>query len=139
MKLEIEVQDGNEALAIQMMVQERRRQDRKFGTQNHDPAWWMVIMGEEYGETCQAVCEYRWAEASPEMRSRLDRIAHAMEEATQVGAVAVAMIQSILREEWTDEITTALPSDKRQVAVALDWGSEVIRYDEPENPVAPQA
>lgn len=138
MQIMIEVQDLNEAHAVQMLVNERRRQDDKFGKQDHDPAWWMVIMGEEYGETCQAVCEYRWAEASQADRSRMQRIQHAMEEASQVGAVAVAMIQSILRAEWKDEITTVLPSDKRQVAKALDWDdSHVINYDQPD-PVEPE-
>lgn len=132
MKMSIEVQDEAEAAAIAMIVAERRRQDDKFGKQDHDPSWWMVIMGEEFGETCQAVCEYRWAEAHPDHAGRQDRIAHAVEEASQVAAVGVAMIQSIIRDEWRDEISTALPSDKRQVAKALNWGDEHRRYDEPE-------
>lgn len=129
MEITVGVQDEQEAVAVRMLVAERRRQDNKFGIQDHDPAWWMVIMGEEFGETCQAVCEYRWAEAAPDARDRMSRIEHAMEEASQVGAVAVAMIQAILRGVWVDEITTALPSDKRQVAIALNKGDEAIQYE----------
>jgi hypothetical protein len=126
MQITIDVQDELEAAAIAAVIAERRRQDGKFGKQDHDPAWWMVIMGEEYGETCQAVCEYRWGEAMPGVTSddRMKRIDHAVDEATQVAAVAVAMVQSILRNEWKDEISTVLPSDKRQVARALNIDDE---------------
>ena len=134
MQITIEVQDWQEARAVQLLLNERRRQDAKFGKQDHDPAWWMVIMGEEYGETCQAVCEYRWAEANREVADRMKRIDHAVEEASQVGAVAVAMIQAIMRNEWKDEISTVLPSDRRQVARALDWDdSHAVNYDTPED------
>lgn len=132
MQITIEVQDKHEARAIQMIVKERRRQDEKFGKQDHDPAWWMVIMGEEFGETCEAVCEYRWAEANPEHKSRQDRIRHAVEEASQVAAVGAAMIQAILRDEYRDEITSVLPSDRMQVAKALGWGGENVRYPDAE-------
>lgn len=130
-KIEIEVQDEQEAQAIRLLIRERRRQDSLFGKQDHDPAWWMVIMGEEYGEACKAVCDYKWGADDPRgpSRTRQERIAHAVTEATQVGAVAVAMMQSIARDAWTDEISTVTPSDKRQVAVALGMGDEDLRYD----------
>lgn len=132
MQITVDVQDEDEATAVRLMLAERRRQDRKFGKQDHDPAWWMVIMGEEFGETCEAVCEYRWSEAGPSNKTRMQRIQHAIDEASQVSAVGIAMIQSIMRAAWKDEITTALPSDKRQVAIALDWSDEQIKYDEPD-------
>ncbi len=130
MEISIEVQDEQEAQAVRLVIAERRRQDDLFGKQDHDLAWWMTIMGEEFGETCQAVCEYRWAEANPELASRMARVQHAVAEASQVSAVAVAMIQSILRNEWTDEISTVLPSDKRKVAKTLNRGDESLRYDD---------
>lgn len=132
MEITIEVQDQQEAAAIMAVIAERRRQDAKFGKQDHDPAWWMVIMGEEYGETCQAVCEYRWAEAMPTVKNRMQRIDHALAEAAQVSAVGVAMMQAIMRNEWRDEISTVLPSDRRQVARALEWDDTMINYNTPE-------
>lgn len=37
--------------------EERRRQDEKWGEQNHTPPEWLSILGEEFGEVCKAVCE----------------------------------------------------------------------------------
>jgi hypothetical protein len=36
---------------------ERQKQDEKWGVQNHEPSFWMCILGEEYGEVCKEVCE----------------------------------------------------------------------------------
>lgn len=33
---------------------ERHRQEGKWGPQHHDPATWLTILGEEFGEACQA-------------------------------------------------------------------------------------
>ena len=37
--------------------QERGRQERKWGTQHHTPFEWLAILGEEYGEACQAAVD----------------------------------------------------------------------------------
>ena len=128
MQITVDVQDEREAEAVRRMLTERRRQDRLFGEQDHDPAWWMVITGEEYGEMCKAVCDYRWAKEVIGKETRQQRIAHAIKEAEQVAACAIAFIQCVLRDKWTDEISTVIPSDKRQVAVALGIGDEQINY-----------
>lgn len=129
MQITIDVQDEHEAEAVRRSILERRRQDRLFGTQNHDPAWWMVITGEEFGEMCKAVCDYRWAKDIQGDSTRQERIAHAVKEAEQVAACAIAFIQCVFRDEWRDEISTVIPSDKRQVAVALGVGDEQIKYE----------
>lgn len=33
---------------------ERQRQEAKWGAQHHDPVVWLAILGEEFGEACQA-------------------------------------------------------------------------------------
>lgn len=33
---------------------ERHRQEGKWGPQHHDPRAWLTILGEEFGEACQA-------------------------------------------------------------------------------------
>lgn len=44
--------------AVLMQVRsEREFQERKFGTQNHAPAFWMPILMEEVGEAARAICE----------------------------------------------------------------------------------
>lgn len=124
MKVMIEVQDLHEYQAVEQMLSERRRQDRLFGQQNHDPAWWMVILGEEFGEMSQAVCDSRWKDVNTGLRD-------AVREAEQVAAVAIAFIQCMKRGKWADEITTAKPTDKRQLAVAANKEiEEMVNYDQ---------
>jgi NTP pyrophosphatase (non-canonical NTP hydrolase) len=92
---------------------ERNRQDAKFGAQNHSPADWIVILGEEYGEVCRAICESRFAMkraddarkeeaydgASYHQADYMSFLHSAREELVQVAAVAVAMIESLDRNE----------------------------------------
>lgn len=63
---------------------ERNRQDQKWGEQNHDPADWCTILGEEIGEVNKAAFEAKmgfgkWIEYRKEL--------------IQSAAVAVAMVQ----------------------------------------------
>lgn len=62
------------------VLSERKRQDAKWGEQNHLAATWLVILGEEFGEVCQATLEMDWNKYREEM--------------VQVAAVAVAAIES---------------------------------------------
>ena len=41
-------------MIIREIISERKRQDKLWGIQNHDPMVWLSIIGEEYGEACQA-------------------------------------------------------------------------------------
>ncbi len=44
---------------------ERSRQERKWGSQHHTPFEWLAILGEEYGEACQAAVDaYQWEEST---------------------------------------------------------------------------
>ena len=42
------------------IVEERLRQDKKWGIQNHDHFRWLAILGEEYGEACKAAVQYHF-------------------------------------------------------------------------------
>lgn len=64
---------------IRQILHERDRQDAKWGEQNHSPEVWLAILGEEFGEACQA------ALGSPTSDFR--------KEIVQVAAVAVAMLE----------------------------------------------
>ncbi len=39
------------------ILEERERQDNKWGVQNHDPKWWLAILTEEVGEVARAILE----------------------------------------------------------------------------------
>jgi NTP pyrophosphatase (non-canonical NTP hydrolase) len=76
---------------IRDVVEERRRQDEKWGVQNHDPALWITILVEEVGEFSQAALEHRRAPTSPS-RDQM------REEAVQVAATALAIVE--LARAW---------------------------------------
>lgn len=68
------------------LVMERRRQDKKWGVQNHLPERWLTILLEEVGEAAHG-------------RLENDR-ANYREELVQSAAVIVAMIESLDRGNW---------------------------------------
>lgn len=68
---------------------ERDRQDRKWGEQNHSPAHWLMILGEEVGEANKAALEAHFkGKDLSEYRAEL----------IQVAAVAVSMIECLDRK-----------------------------------------
>ena len=74
------------------VLAERVRQDRKLGEQNHDPFTYLTILMEEVGETSQAALEARFGKGT---------IEHLREEAVQVAAVALALVECLDRAKWT--------------------------------------
>lgn len=64
--------------------EEREKQDKKFGVQNHGDLYWLAILTEEVGEAAQAVIQERtYEEVEKEM--------------LHVAAVAVSWIECHLR------------------------------------------
>jgi len=84
--------------AIYDVVEERRRQDELWGEQNHEPIIWLGILMEEVGELSQQIIE------SQHFKNRLKEdfnFTSMREEAVQVAAVALAIVQSMDRNEDT--------------------------------------
>ena len=52
------------------VLEERKRQDEKWGEQNHIPPVWGMIIGEEYGEMCQAINEFGF-NPTPEIEEQI--------------------------------------------------------------------
>jgi len=69
---------------MSQVISERERQHIMWGEQNHDPAYWLSILGEEFGEVCRAVCE--------------KNNANYREELIQLAAVAVQMVECFDRK-----------------------------------------
>lgn len=70
---------------------ERMRQDKKFGPQSHDDGTWGLVLGEEFGEVCEAALDRR-------RTPRADRDSLLRAELVQVAAVAVAWVEAIDRD-----------------------------------------
>lgn len=68
---------------------ERHNQDAKFGEQNHSPAKWLMILGEEVGEVNKAALEAEFQHKD---------LSEYRNELIQVAAVAIAMIECLDRE-----------------------------------------
>lgn len=83
--------------ALYAVIEERLRQDKKWGIQNHDPFLYLTILGEEYGETCKAALEARFGK-DPETEA--ERYLHLREEAVQTAAVALAIVECLDRGAW---------------------------------------
>lgn len=73
----------NKTDIIKLIMSERDRQDIKWGEQNHDVYKWLAILGEEVGEVNKAALEDNYNEIIAEL--------------IQIGAVTVAMIESLER------------------------------------------
>ena len=83
-------QQGDHLMSVLLDVAaERGRQDAKWGADRDYPhGMWALILGEEYGEACEAVLEIDEFNPGPgltELRAEL----------VQVAAVAVAWIEAI--------------------------------------------
>lgn len=78
------------------MSAERDRQLEKWGDQSGISLYeYMSILGEEYGELCQAVNETCFMNSKhPEKGGRENII----KEASQVAAVAIALIEDMLKQ-----------------------------------------
>lgn len=77
------------AAAFNAVAMERCAQDRKWGTQNHDPCKWVAILAEEVGELAEQSLQFRGY--SEESRESLRM------EAVQCAAVAIALVEWIER------------------------------------------
>lgn len=78
--------------AIESVIAERRRQIEKWGADtDNSPFEWMSILGEEFGELCQAINETFFKNPTHPERGGYKKI---IKEASQVAAVAVAIIES---------------------------------------------
>ena len=68
---------------LNLIKKERERQDKKWGIQNHNIFKWLAILGEEVGEVNKSALENNYQEVISEL--------------IQIGAVTVAMIESLER------------------------------------------
>lgn len=73
---------------------ERRRQDAKWGEQNHAPVLWLAILGEEVGEANKAALEAHFPNYD-----RYGDWTDYRRELIEVAAVAVAAVESLDRQK----------------------------------------
>ena len=65
---------------------EIKRQNERWGSQNHDPATWATILAEECGEVARAALAAKYGKAN---------LTQMIEEAVQVAAVAIQIAMRV--------------------------------------------
>ena len=76
---------------IKDILEERLRQDEKWGEQNNDPFTYLTILGEEFGEACEAALHTKFGG---------HKASSLREEAIQTAAVAMAIVECLDRGKW---------------------------------------
>lgn len=86
--------DSTQRAAILRVLAERNRQDCKWGEQNHPIEKWVPILGEEFGELCEAINETVF-----DNNSDKGGYENVRNEAIHVAAVAVGFLECIERNK----------------------------------------
>lgn len=84
--------DGKDSVQspLCMVLQERRRQDLKWGEQNHAMEWWLAILMEEVGEFSEAVLETHFGGD----KGGYDNM---LKEAIHSAAVGLSIVECLVR------------------------------------------
>ncbi len=80
-------------IAVAKILNERLRQDEKWGVQDHPDEIWLAILVEEVGELCEAVLHEKF---------KMGGDKDVRTEAIQIAAVALAWIECHERQEGRD-------------------------------------
>lgn len=84
--------------ALKSVLHERKRQDEKWGVQNHDLATWHAIVSEELGEAAEAVLKRKHDADEGEVH-----IGHVRDEFVQVAATALQVVEYIDRVHFSED------------------------------------
>lgn len=84
-----------ENLILNKILEERKKQDEKWGEQNHTPIEWCAILMEEVGEMAKEAHEYHFKRYYKDT-GQLERYE---KELIQCAAVCVSMLESLNRNE----------------------------------------
>lgn len=84
-------------IALNAARVERYRQIHQWGDQSNNHLFeWMSILGEEYGELCEAVNETHFHNAKHPKRGGIENV---LREATQVAAVSLAIVEAMMKQQ----------------------------------------
>ena len=93
--MEITRKNINRARALTLIAQRRYEQLEKWGEQEHTWSEWATILGEEYGELCEAINETVLNNAT---KPELGGLENMVNEVVDVAAVALQMLEYLLDE-----------------------------------------
>jgi NTP pyrophosphatase (non-canonical NTP hydrolase) len=79
---------------IEEVMEERQRQHSLWGLQRHPLGKWLGILGEEFGEVCEAINRIHFPKDA-----KLTDSDNLEEELIQLAAVAVAIVEQLKEEK----------------------------------------
>lgn len=83
---------------IDLVIKERERQKSLWGEKSDNlPYEWMSILGEEFGELCEAINESCFKKKKHKELGGKENI---VKEAVQIAAVAIAIAEDALNEDF---------------------------------------
>lgn len=85
-------ESGIDLRALQAVVAERVRQNKKWGVSNHDPVTWSAILTEETGEYAKSALHSVFGG---------DKAKDLRKELIQTAATAIAALECLNRGEWS--------------------------------------
>lgn len=88
---------GSQELYLCAIREERRRQDEKWGQQDHTDLGWLAILMEEVGEAAEAIC-HKDVDPVTEPDPMSDPEGALEREVVQCAAVCVAWLESRFRQ-----------------------------------------
>lgn len=93
---------SNAADILFEILQERKKQDAKFGIQNHSPIEWIAILGEEFGEASKEALEAHFKQKNNfgSLGKSEENLQNLRNELIQVAAVAAAFVECLDRNVW---------------------------------------
>lgn len=80
--------------ALEDVLKEREKQEKKWGEQNHNPYIYYAILGEEFGELGQSILQTQFGGEHGGWEN-------VRKEAIHTAAVALAVIECLDRNKWT--------------------------------------
>lgn len=81
--------------ALEDVLDERIKQDKKWGEQNHNPYIYLAILLEEIGELAQAILQTQFGGDKGGWKN-------VRKEAIHSAAVSLALLECLDREKWSD-------------------------------------
>ena len=106
------IQAMNDTRVLNAIKEERLRQNKKFGEQNHDDYHWLAVLTEEVGELAQAILHDEFGDKAA---------GTAPAELIQVAAVAVQWLECIQRRKASDA--------SQEAACHWSYGSKFDEFD----------
>lgn len=82
--------------ALVSVLEERKKQDTKWGEQNHNPYIYLAILTEEIGELAQAILQTQFGGDKGGWKN-------VRKEAVHTAAVALAIIECLDRDKWEED------------------------------------